>query len=158
MRLPRPPERHAAGLRTVAAFEAGKGLLVIVAGLGLLSFVGRDVEETAEQLVRHLHLNPARHYPHIFLDAAARISDRQLLALAAFALVYAGLRLAEAWGLWRRRALAQWLAALSGSIYLPFEVYELSRGITAVRVFTFAVNLGIVGYMAHVLVDTRRRR
>ena len=157
MRLPRQSERHAAGLRTVAAFEAGKGLLVIVAGLGLLSFVGRDVEEVAEQMVRHLHLNPARHYPRIFLDAAARVSDRQLLALAAFALLYAGLRFAEACGLWHGRAWAQWLAALSGSIYLPLELYELSRGITVLRLFTFAVNLGIVGYMARVLADTRRR-
>ena len=41
---------------------------------------------------------------------------------------------------------------------LRLELYELSRGITALRLFTFAINLGIVGGTAHVLADTRRRR
>jgi len=133
-------------------------VLVIAVGFGLAAFAGRDVERAAEQLVDHLHLNPARHYPHILLDAASNITDRQLLGLAALALVYATLRLIEAYGLWRRRPWAQWLAALSGAIYLPFEVYELNRGVTLLRLFTFAVNLGIVAYMSLVLADARRAR
>ena len=77
-----PGERHRDGLRTVAAFEAAKGVLVIAVGFGLAAFAGRDVERAAEQLVGHLHLNPARHYPHILIDAASSITNRQLLGLA----------------------------------------------------------------------------
>ena len=150
--------RHRAGVRAVACFEAAKGALVVVVGFGLAAFAGRDVEAVAERLVHHLHLNPARHYPRILLDAASHVSDRQLLALAALALVYAGMRLLEAWGLWRRRPWAQWLAAASGAIYLPFEVYELHRGVDALRLATFAVNLAIVAYMVLVLLDARRAK
>lgn len=142
----------------MAFFEAAKGALVIVVGFGLAAFAGRGVEEVAERLVHHLHLNPAHHYPHILLDAARNISNRQLLGLAALALVYAALRLIEAYGLWRRRPWAQWLAALSGAIYLPFEIYELHRGVTALRLATFAINLCIVAYMTLVLADARRVR
>ena len=41
------------------------------------------------------------------------------------ALAYAALRGAEGWGLWHDRAWAEWLAALSTGIYLPFELAHL---------------------------------
>src|ERR1041385_9444022 len=62
----------AAGVRAIAFFEAVKGTLVLVAGFGLLSLVHRDLEDLAERLVQHSHLNPASHYPRVFLEAAAR--------------------------------------------------------------------------------------
>ena len=54
------PRSAVTGLRTVAAFEAAKGLLVMATGLGLLSLLHHDVQRAAESVVRHLHLNPAR--------------------------------------------------------------------------------------------------
>jgi uncharacterized membrane protein (DUF2068 family) len=53
--------------------------------------------------------------------------------------------------LWRERAWAEWLAVLSGGIYLPFEIYELAKGLTALRITLFAVNVLVVVYMARVL-------
>ena len=50
-------------LRAVAVFEAAKGTLVLVTGLGALSFIHHNIQRFAEQLVGHLHLNPAKHIP-----------------------------------------------------------------------------------------------
>jgi len=63
------------GLKAAAVFEALKGLLVILAGLGLLAFVHCDAQPFAERLALYLHLNPARHYPRIFIEAAGRLTD-----------------------------------------------------------------------------------
>jgi uncharacterized membrane protein (DUF2068 family) len=84
------------GLRTVAAFEAAKGLLVMATGLGLLALVHHDVQRAAETVVRHLHLNPARQYPRVFLEAAANVTDRRLGLLASGAFAYAVVRGVEA--------------------------------------------------------------
>jgi uncharacterized membrane protein (DUF2068 family) len=140
----------AAGLRAVALFEAAKGGVVVVAGLGLLTLVHRDVQQVAEEIVRHLHFNPARRFPRVFLDAAASATDARLWALALTAMVYATVRFAEAYGLWRQRAWAEWFAILSGAIYLPIEVYELTVSLTPVRVAVLAVNLFIVGWLSWV--------
>jgi len=51
------------GVRTIAFFEALKGMLVLAAGFGLLSLVQQDLQAAAERLVRLFHLNPAHHYP-----------------------------------------------------------------------------------------------
>ena len=85
-------------VRAVALFEAAKGALVWLAGFGALSLLHRDVQRFAEQLVGHLHLNPAKHYPHIFLDAAADLTEARLLLLAAFAATYGLVRFIEAYG------------------------------------------------------------
>ena len=60
----------AAGVRGIAIVEATKGLLVLLVGFGLLSLAHRDVEQFAAEPVRHAHLNPASHYPHIFIETA----------------------------------------------------------------------------------------
>ncbi len=147
--------KRRAGLRTVAVFEAAKGLLVLVVGLGLLSLLHHDLQRAAEGVVRHLHLNPARHYPRIFIEAAARVGDSRLWLLAGGAFAYAGARAVEAYGLWRARAWAEWFAILAGGLYLPVELYELARHATVLKAAVLLVNLGIVGYVGYVrLMDS----
>ncbi len=51
------------GIRIVAAFEAAKGVLVLLVGFGLLALVHHDAQAMAEQLVERFHLNPASRYP-----------------------------------------------------------------------------------------------
>lgn len=144
------------GLRIVALFEAMKGTVVLLAGFGVLLSVDHGAEPIGDALVRHLHLNPAKAVPRIFLELMNNVSDRQLQALAAGALAYAVLRLAEAVGLWRARAWAEWLSAVSGAIYVPFELYELARGVTPLRVVMLLANLAVVVYMLRALWLARR--
>src|SRR5919202_852163 len=82
----------AAGVRAVAFFEALKGTLVLVAGFGLLALVHRDLEDLAERIVSHSHLDPASHYPRIFIEAASRTTDARLRTLAALAFAYSSVR------------------------------------------------------------------
>ena len=145
-------------LRPIALFEAFKGAVVLIAGFGLLSFLGRDNEEFAEQIIRHLQLNPAKHYPQIFITAMSRLNDAHLLALAGFAALYAFVRFAEAYGLWYERRWAEWLAALSGGIYVPIEIYELMYRANWLKVAALIINLMVVAYMVWLLTENRRRR
>src|SRR5262249_34706988 len=89
---------HTKGLRVVAIFEAAKGLVVLLAGFGLLALVHKDLQVIAEELVSHTHLNPASEFPRIFLDLAARLANVKFWLLAVFAFCYATLRLVEAYG------------------------------------------------------------
>jgi uncharacterized membrane protein (DUF2068 family) len=148
--------RSPKGLRTVALFEGAKGLLVLLAGFGLLGLIHRNLQDWAEQLVRHLHLNPARHLPQIFLDAVGRLNDSHLLLIAAGALFYSLARFVEAYGLWNQRRWAEWIAVVSGSAYLPIEIYGLVRHVSWARIVIVMINLLVVYYVARVLVKSRR--
>lgn len=154
--MPRSEPVITRGLRAIAAMEAFKGALVLLAGFGLLALVHRDAQALAEALVGHLHLNPARGTPRIFLALAANLTNQRLWGLASLASAYAGLRFAEAYGLWHGRAWAEWLGAVSGAIYVPIEVYELVHGVSSLKLVTLAANLIVVAYLVWALLQRRR--
>jgi len=142
-------------LKTIAALEAFKGLIVLLAGSGVLLLIHRDLHEIAVKLVEHAHLNPASKYPRIFIDAAANTHNTRLLLLAAGAAAYSLLRFVEAYGLWRNAVWAELLAAVSGALYVPFEVVHLMRRPDALSVAVLAINVIVVGVMLNALRSRR---
>ncbi len=145
------------GIRIVAIFEAGKAALVLLAGMGLLSLVHKDAQALAERFVERLHMNPAHEYPHIFIEAASKLTDARLWQLAWLALGYAVIRLVEAYGLWWHRRWAEWFALVSGGMYIPIEIYEVFHHVTWIKVCVVIVNAGIVAYMGYELRHSRAR-
>lgn len=139
-------------VRGVALFEAAKGLLVLIVGFDLLRPFHRDVQFDAEEMVRHLHMNPASHIPHIFVEATSRFEGMSLTPLALGAAAYALVRFVEAYGLWRQRVWAEWFAAAAGAVYIPFEIRHLlfhhHRALTAA---ILVVNILVVGVMVRAL-------
>lgn len=139
------------GLRLIAFLEGAKGALVLLAGFELLSFIHKDLHAAAAQLVKHLHLNPARYYPRIFLDLTEHITDGQLWAMASAALLYCIIRLVEATGLWLGKKWAKWFGVLTGGMYIPVEIFEVLRDVTWPRVSVFLVNVVVVSYLLYSL-------
>ena len=80
----------------MALFEGAKGAIIFLAGSGLLALVHRDLQYVADEVVRRFHLNPDRHYPRIFIEAAGKATDARLWLLAGAALLYAVFRFVEA--------------------------------------------------------------
>jgi uncharacterized membrane protein (DUF2068 family) len=143
-------------MRAIAIFEGAKGAMVLLAGLGVLAFLHRDLQVAADQFVRHLHLNPASRYPRIFLDAAAATNDSGILTLAAGAAGYSAVRFVEAYGLWYARPWAELFAAASGAMYMPFEVYSWLHSHHWHAALAFALNLAVVVFMIYALMRRRK--
>jgi len=144
------------GIRTVALFEAFKGIIVLIAGFALLRLVHGELQLIADHIDKHLHLNPARHNPHIFLDAIAGISDSRIRYLAIFAFFYSVVRFVEAYGLWKYKTWAEWFAILSGAIYIPIEIIGLFKHATFTKGSVFVINLFIVLYLLYVRLFLRK--
>lgn len=151
-----PASTSRRALRAVAFFEAAKGLAVLLAATGLLALLHHDISALAASLVQHTHLNPASKYPRIFLDAAACLQHTRLAWLALGAAAYCATRFVEAYGLYRERPWAEWLAAVSGGIYIPFEVAGVVHERTALSAVLLLANLAVVGVMVRALVARRR--
>jgi uncharacterized membrane protein (DUF2068 family) len=145
-------------LRAVAAFEFFKGLFVVVMGICALAFLHKDAWLIAERLLEALHISTERRGAQMFLDFADSITDARLWDAAGIAFAYAGFRFTEAYGLWKGRTWAEWVAFLSGMLLLPWEIRELIRGVTLWRSALLIGNLAIVLYMLYVIVDNRRER
>jgi len=156
--LPDKQERDKLGLRSVAAFEAIKGVLVLAVGFGVWHFRHRDVDDFADRVISFFHLNPEGHLSNIFYRAAGHLTEKTLVLVAIGALVYSTIRFAEAYGLWKARAWAEWFALIAGAIYVPFEIHALMHHPNLIKWAILIINLLIIVYMAHLRMEAVRAR
>jgi uncharacterized membrane protein (DUF2068 family) len=155
---PEPPRRQRHALQAVAAFEFLKGVFVSLMGLCALLLVHKDAWLYAESLLALFHISTDRRIAQMFLDFADNITDAKLWTAARLAFAYSALRFTEAYGLWRCRTWAEWVAAVSGTLLLPLEVRELFRRVTLLRCGLLVGNIAIVIYMVYVILANRRAK
>lgn len=153
-----PPRIISSAIRAVAILEAAKGAVALLVGFGLLSLLDPDVRQFVDSLLAHAQINPATREPGVFLQLTGRLTGDHVLPIAAGITAYSGLRFTEAYGLWLQRRWAEWIAALSGGIYIPFELIQLYHRITWISLGILLVNTAIVAFMVYSLVQARRAR
>jgi uncharacterized membrane protein (DUF2068 family) len=131
-------------LKTVAVIEAVKGVLVLIAAGLFFHLLQGDLQSMSEALVRHFHLNPARHNPGIFMATVADFWNAHKLALSMGAIAYATVRFVEAYGLWHGRSWAWGFAIITGGLYIPFELAELAHRVSWPAVTVLVLNIAVV--------------
>ncbi|HWY53722.1 MAG TPA: DUF2127 domain-containing protein [Terriglobales bacterium] len=139
-------------LRAVATLEVTKGMIALLAACGVLLLMRReDPWDIADGLLRLLHISPDHHFAQVFLNWADSLTTAKIWTVAAAGLSYSVMRFVEAYGLWYARAWAEWIALISGALYLPFEIYKVVHRQSLFHVSVLLVNLAIVFYMAYLL-------
>jgi len=121
-----------------------------------LALVHKDLWDIVDNALDFLHINPDHRWAQALLDFADRVTEQQIWSIATGAFAYATLRFIEAYGLWKTRVWAEWLAILSGLIYLPFEIHELLRRATTLKWIVLIINLVLVSYVAYVRFSGQR--
>jgi uncharacterized membrane protein (DUF2068 family) len=76
------------------------------------------------------------------------LDSRTLTYLAIGLAAYAVIELAEGVGLWLGRRWGEYLAMVATSVFLPYEVYDLTVKITWLRLGALLINLLLVVYLA----------
>jgi uncharacterized membrane protein (DUF2068 family) len=143
-------------LHAIAIFEAVKGLAALAAIIGVIDLMHHDVRHLAIDLIGRFGQNPEGRYASIILHYADLLPNADLRALTLLAAFYILLRLSEAYGLWNDLAWGEWLGALSGALYIPFEVKHLLTRPSFISATVFVGNLLVVAFLAFQL--WRRRR
>ena len=145
------------GLRLIAVFEAIKGVFGLLIAGGAVILSQHDLQQFAEDAVDALRMDPAAHYTSQFIHEASLVTARDLGWVAVGAFAYSLFRFGEAYGLWRERTWAEWVAVISGSMYIPFEIYALSRRATLLKFVILVVNVLVVVYVARALARSPKK-
>lgn len=141
-------------LRAIAIFEAVKGFAALIAIVGVVDLMHRDVRHLAVELIGRFKLSPEGHYSSIILHYADLLPGADVHMLMWLATGYITVRFLEAYGLWRDKAWAEWLAALSGAIYVPFELHHLMQRASLINAAVLAGNVIVVAFLA---IQLKRR-
>jgi uncharacterized membrane protein (DUF2068 family) len=152
------PQKAPLALRSIAVLEAAKGLLAIAAACGIISLRHTDLRAATEAFLLRHGIDLERHYTHLFIESVAKVTNHNVAQIAAFAFVYALIRLVEGYGLWQGKHWAEWLAVISAGIYLPLEFRHYFHHVTFVNAGVIACNILLILYLAMLLNRQRAQR
>lgn len=141
--------RRLQALRTVATMEFAKGVAVLVAAISLYWV---DPTDVLGAFIDFLHISPDHHIVQMLLRSADSLSNASMWSVILVACVYSALRFTEAFGLWRARPWAEWIALVSGALYIPFEVMKLAHRVSWFHVSILLINLAVVAYMFYLRI------
>jgi uncharacterized membrane protein (DUF2068 family) len=150
------PAARRRALHAIAIFEAVKGLAALAAIIGVIDLMHQDLRHLAIDLIGRFGQNPESRYASIILHYADLLPNADLRALSLLAAAYILVRLSEAYGLWNDLAWGEWLGALSGALYIPFEIKHLLNRPSFISAAVCVGNVVIVAFLAFQL--WRRRR
>ena len=138
-------------VRLIILERAIRGTLVAILGVALLTN-SAGIVRLVRGWVAELDVNPERRLiPRVLVTVLRPIggfSSRTVWLIGIGALLFGALELTEAVGLARRRRWAEYLTVIAGCIGIPFELMEVLRRQTPLRVSILLINVAIVIYLA----------
>jgi uncharacterized membrane protein (DUF2068 family) len=135
------------GLVAIALFKLVKAVLLIAVGLGALKLLHAGLAGGAQRLVTTLTSGVDRRITQRILSRLSGVSPGKLEALGLGAFVYAALFGVEGVGLWMGKRWAEYLTVIATGSFIPFEIYELVKQFTAVRLLALVLNVAMVVYL-----------
>lgn len=126
-------------------------MLLIAAGFGVLRLLNPAVEEHVRELVAQI---PMRQ----IVAFVTRLNPERVELIAAGAFAYAALFIAEGIGLWMQKKWAEYLTIIATASFLPFEIYEAIRKVSALRLAVLLMNVAILSYLIWRVIADRESR
>ena len=123
------------------------GLLAI--DFGLIKLLQPATAQRLQNWI--LTLSEGGSHPHVLhaLVLITSYSPRRIQTLGVIALFYATLYMIEGIGLWHQSRWAEYLTIIATALFIPLEVYEITRRVTFPRVIALIVNIAAVVYLAY---------
>jgi uncharacterized membrane protein (DUF2068 family) len=137
----------------IAVFKLGKGLLLLLLGLGVYSLAGDDLRDQFDAAVRWIRLDPENQFFSRLSDWLEQVTPRRVRWIAFGTLFYSLFSLIEGGGLALRQGWAGWLAIGESGLFIPLEVADLCHGFSKTILLVLVLNIIIFWY----LLQNRKR-
>ena len=143
------------GLVAIAVFKLFKGVTLIALGLGAFRLLNPETVHRLTNWLLHFSLTTGQRFIDRAIDVLSKLTRGHAAALGLGAILYGSLFTVEGIGLWKGKRWAEYLTVIATSLLIPFEIYELTRRLTPVRLSALAVNVAAVIYLVYRLRHPR---
>jgi uncharacterized membrane protein (DUF2068 family) len=151
-------QRHNRLLVLIAVYKFFHALVFIAVGIGAHRLLHKDIADQVELLARHLRFNPESRLVNFILDKASLVNDPVLRRIGFVAFCYAAVTMAEGVGLYLEKAWGEFLTLAITASFLPWEIYEIIRRLTWIRVGLLTINILVFIYLVKLVMDRARHR
>ena len=143
----KPVKKRAPTLYAIIAIKLGKGLLLLLLGLGVYSLHDNNLPEEFRQSLQFFHLDPEKAFFTELAQNLSKITPANVVWIARGTVLYSLFSLVEGTGLLFRISWAGWLAIGESAFFIPIEIYELMHRYSHSIVIILALNILIVWYL-----------
>ncbi len=147
---------HSGGLLAIAIFKLLKSAFFFCMGIGAFHLMHRDISEAALRLAGDLHFDPEWRITSLLIEKATLIDPQRLREIGFATFAYSAIALTEGVGLMLEKVWAEYLTLSLTVMFLPWELFELARRPTAMRLGLLLINLAVLGYLLW-LIERKRK-
>jgi uncharacterized membrane protein (DUF2068 family) len=142
----------------IGAWKLLEAALFIVLGIGALKLVHRDLVDLATRFFTDLRFDPEGRFVNLILDKVALIDPHRLKQIGIAIFAGAALHLIEGVGLVLRKVWAEYVTLIITASFLPWELFEIIRHVTWIRIVLMLLNIAVVVYLVFYVQSSARRR
>jgi uncharacterized membrane protein (DUF2068 family) len=146
----------------IGMFKLAQALLFLLLGFGALRLLHKDLAEVVEHFIHAMRFNPEGHFVTLVLTKVAMIDPRRMREISAAIFAIAALDAIEGAGLVMEKAWAEFVTLILTASFLPWELWELVRHATWIKLGLTVINLAVVFYLLLYvrmrMMERRRRR
>jgi len=128
-------------LLTIAIYKFLHALFFFAIGMGAHHLLHRNLANQIEIFARHLRFNPESRLIIFILRKSSLVNGRVLQRISLIAYCYATLTLIEGIGLYLEKTWGEILTLVITASFLPWEILEIFRRLTWVRVSLLTINI-----------------
>jgi uncharacterized membrane protein (DUF2068 family) len=139
--------RHDRWLIIIGSFKILEGLLFVLLGLGVVRLLHRDIGDVLLRAAMALRLDPESHFVNILLDKVELLTPHKMRLISEGIFLKAGLDFVEGIGLAMEKTWAEWLTIGLTASFLPWEIFELAKHFTWVKVGITLLNVFVLIYL-----------
>jgi uncharacterized membrane protein (DUF2068 family) len=145
--------------RVVAAigiFQLSKALLLFLLALAVFRLVEPEHMRRLIEWLNDLPLAEGSATIARTADWLLSLTPRHIQIAGWVACAYSTVFAVEGVGLWLQQRWAEYLTAIVTASLIPFELWELARQVTLLKLVALALNVAIVWYLVYLLRHERR--
>ena len=152
------PQHHNRLLLVIAVYKFLHAMFFFAIGMGAHHLLHKDIADQIEVLARHLRFDPESRLVIFVLDKASLINGRVLERISLIAYCYATITLIEGIGLYLEKAWGEFLTLAITASFLPWEILEIVRRLTWIRVGLLTINILVFVYLLRLVLERARHR
>jgi uncharacterized membrane protein (DUF2068 family) len=139
--------RHDRWLIIIGTFKILEGVLFVLLGLGVVRLLHRDIGDMLLRAAMALRLDPESHFVNILLDKVQLLTPHKIRLISVGIFLKAGLDFVEGIGLALEKRWAEWLTIGLTASFLPWEIFEIAKHFTWMKVGITLLNLLVLIYL-----------
>jgi uncharacterized membrane protein (DUF2068 family) len=142
--------RHDRWLIIIGTFKILEGVLFVLLGLGVVRLLHRDIGDMLLRAAMALRLDTESRFVNLLLEKVQLLTPHKMRLISVGIFLKAGLDFVEGIGLALEKSWAEWLTIGLTASFLPWEIFEIAKHFTWMKVGITLLNVLVLIYLVWV--------